>query len=200
MNDLDWLSCPTGQLIADELSGQLAEPILAHSIRVFALAMAECRRHGWDVSPEELLIAALFHDSGTIPDTSPERFEVVGADRAAAFAARSGRDPDSCAAIWDAVALHTSPGIAERHRPLTRAVRAGVLTDFGDPQRRHVHQGLIAAIETTYPRADVEIVLAEAVVAAAKARPGKAPAASWPADLVRGSEHLTAPGQPNPLF
>jgi hypothetical protein len=194
------LDDPLGTLALDTLRPLMLAPILGHSVRTLLLASAECRVSGWDVDPVDLLIACLFHDSGTIPDHSPERFEVAGADRAVEFARGAGRDATSRRAIWDAVALHTSPGIAERHEPLTRAVRSGVLADFGSPAHIERHRALIDELEQRYPRDGVERVLADAVVAAARTTPSKAPPSSWPADLVRGAD-LVADGEAdNPLF
>jgi hypothetical protein len=198
MTDLDLLDDPIGQQALAVLRARLLPPILNHSVRTLFLASAEYRLGGGDVDPLDLLIACLFHDSGTIPDESPERFEVVGADRATEFAREVGRDADSRRTIWDAVALHTSPGIAERHRPLTQALRAGVLTDFGSTELVDRHRALIADLETRYPRDGIERVLAGAVVDAARTAPSKAPSSSWPAGLVRGAD--TATGADNPNF
>jgi hypothetical protein len=200
MADPDLLGGPVARHALEVLRPLLLAPILDHSVRTCLLAEAECRVNGWDVDPDDLVVASLFHDSGTIPDDSPERFEVVGADRAVAFAREAGRDAGSCRAIWDAVALHTSPGVAERHEPLTRAVRSGVLTDFGSPVLIERHRALIEEIEQRHPRAGIERVLARAVVDAARRTPDKAPASSWPADLVRGSELGDEPEGDNPCF
>jgi hypothetical protein len=200
MPDRDWLDDPVGRLALGTLQPLLAAPILNHSVRTYYLAAAECDVHAWEVSPHDLLVACLFHDSGTIRDASPERFEVTGADRAVEFARAAGRDPASCRAIWDAVALHTSPGIAERHEPLTRAVRSGVLTDFGSQAHTERHRALIGDLEQRYPRDGIERVLARAVVDAARTTPAKAPPSSWPADLVRGADLITDPEADNPLF
>jgi hypothetical protein len=200
MPDRDWLDDPVGRKALDILRPQLLAPILGHSLRTYHLASAESATNGWDVDPVDLLIACLFHDSGTIPDHSPERFEVVGADRATEFAREVGRDSASRRAIWDAIALHTSPGIAERHEPLTQAVRSGVLTDFGSPTHTDRHRALIGELEQRYPRDGVERVLARAVVDAARTRPAKAPPSSWPADLVRGAATTSDLDADNPCF
>lgn len=200
MPDRDPLDDPVGRLALSILEPLLAAPILHHSLRTYHLAVAECVVHDWDVAPLDLLIACLYHDSGTIRDTSPERFEVTGADRAVEFARAADRDAGSCRAIWDAIALHTSPGIADRHEPLTRAVRSGVLTDFGSPAHTERHRALIVELEQRHPRDDIERVLARAVVDAAYATPAKAPPASWPADLVRGAAMTTDAEADNPLF
>jgi hypothetical protein len=200
MPDPDPLDDPVGREALGLLRPLLLAPILDHSLRTYFLASAESRAQGWDVSPVDLLIACLFHDSGTIVDHSPERFEVAGADRAVAFAREMGGDEASSRAIWDAVALHTSPGIAERHEPLTRAVRSGVMTDFGSPVHVDRHRALIVELEQRYPRDGIERVLAGAVVGAVRTTPSKAPSSSWPADLVRGADLATDPDGDNPLF
>jgi hypothetical protein len=200
MPDLDGLDDPVGTLALDTLRPLLLSPILNHSLRTLHLAAAESRACAWDVDPVDLLIACLFHDSGTVPDRSPERFEVAGADRAVAFAREAGRDAASRRAIWDAVALHTSPGIAERHEPLTQAVRSGVRADFGSPAQAQRHQALIHELEQRHPRDGIERVLADAVVAAARTTPSKAPPSSWPAELVRGADLVSDGEADNPLF
>jgi hypothetical protein len=199
MPDPEGLESPVGRMALSTLRPQLLAAILNHSVRTYHLAAAESDVQAWDVSPTDLLIACLFHDSGTIRDASAERFEVTGADRAVEFARTAGRDAASCRAIWDAVALHTSPGIAERHEPLTRAVRSGVLTDFGNPASVERHRSLIDELERRHPRNGIERVLADAVVTAAQATPAKAPPASWPADLVRGAA-VAGPDADNPCF
>jgi hypothetical protein len=199
MPDPDLLDDPVGRQALDVLRPLLLAPILAHSIRTLHLARAESRARGWYVDPVDLVVACLFHDSGTIPDRSAERFEVTGADRATAFAREAGRDDGSCRAIWDAVALHTSPHIAERHEPLTRAVRSGVLADFGNAELVERHRALVTDLEQRHPRDGIERVLAGAVVDAARTTPAKAPPASWPAELVRGAA-TTSPGSDNPGF
>lgn len=205
MTDVDTgaalLEQPLGLAALAALRPRLERSILHHSVRVVALAAAEADATGLELDPRDLLIAGLFHDSGTIPDRSPERFEVVGADRAVVFAREHGRPEASRRAIWDAVALHTSPGIAERHAPLTRALRIGVLADFGHAEHARRHASLARSLEARYPREGVARALAGAVVLAARRTPGKAPASSWPADLVRGAAAVADPAAAdNPCF
>src|SRR5262245_65261029 len=57
-------------------------------------------------------------DLGLTPEfRSTERFEVVGADAAAAFLKDEGVAAERREIVWDAIALHTSIGIASRKRP-----------------------------------------------------------------------------------
>lgn len=101
--------------------------------------------------------------------------------------------------VWIAVALHTSPGIAERIYPLSRMVRYGVMMDFSAATR--VVMGAVAyfaEVEAHLPRLDIEKVLGDTVVHRAELsecgeRPDsltwpssdKHPKASWPGILLR---------------
>ena len=178
--------------------------ILAHSLRVFlharhilALPSTVSGVH-WEIDKAHAetmtFIAAMFHDMGTTAACNgPERFEVEGADAAATFL--TGRlDEKDIHAVWTAVALHTSSGIAERIAPLARLIRVAVLVDFDRPGLRTELQAveLSRSLEATYPREEIEKVLGDAVVAQIRSKPEgkerlwKAPANSWPGNLWRG--------------
>ena len=183
------------------VAAHLAEPILRHSMRVAHLATLIAEAEGIPVDEELLWVASLFHDFGTASGAdAPERFEVVGADAAVAFLRdRAGMDDAALQSVWDAIALHTSPHIAESRGGLTRAIRLGVLMDFGDDVLKD-SSDLRERLEGDLPRGDIEIALAAAVVAQAIARPEKAPPSSWPHGLYVA--HLQDPGHSgvNPAF
>lgn len=166
--------------------------ILAHSIRVWLIAdhAVGSRSVLLTEEREALAVACLFHDAGTagIHD-GPQRFEVEGADAASCFLAEHEVDPELRRQVWEAIALHTSPGIAERMGPLTRFVRLGVTVDFGSDTG--VVSEDLRAVLGQFPRADIEVVLGDAVVAQAVRRPHKAPASSWPGGLL--AAHLANP-------
>lgn len=204
MTDVPQLPDSALAIDALEFASMLEHPaILAHSVRVFLLGrlIADQRgfRHGADFDPELFFVASVLHDIGTTERFSgPQRFEVEGADAASAFLTSHGFSGSDVDAVWEAIALHTSPGIAERRGPLTALVRAGVLTDF--KTREEVSDDVVAAIEGAYPRAAIEKVLGSAVLTQCIATPSKAPASSWPGDLYRA--HLADPAHRgvNPAF
>jgi hypothetical protein len=66
-----------------------------------------------------------------------------------------------------------------------------VMVDFGS-STAVVSEDLRAALDQ-FPRADIEVVLGDTVVAQAVRRPSKAPAASWPGALL--AAHLANPSQ-----
>lgn len=166
--------------------------ILNHSMRTFVYASlaVEPNMDPGDSGNELLFVACALHDIGTADRfNGPQRFEVEGADAAATYLAGKGCSQEDVDRVWEAIALHTSPGIAERRGPLTRLTRLGVLADFG--QSRIASSELKQALEHRYPRLEIEKVLADAVVAQAITKPDKAPRSSWPGGLL--CAHLANP-------
>lgn len=102
-----------------------------HSRRVFFFGALMGEHRGVDVDRELLYVGAMFHDLGLTESFSSSqlRFEVDGADAARAFLLERGVDAENAAAVWSAIALHTTPGIPEHMRPEIALVTAGVETD-----------------------------------------------------------------------
>lgn len=188
---------------AADLARRYEHPaIVNHSLRTFLHAELAAGplglRPGADYDPEELFVACVLHDIGTAEAyDGPQRFELEGADAAAAFLASWGAPADAGQRVWEAIALHTSPGIAERLGPLARLTRAGVVSDFaaaagGSGERAQPgERARRGEIEAVLPRLDVERHLGDAVVRQAVANPAKAPRSSWPGGLLRA--HLADP-------
>jgi hypothetical protein len=171
--------------------------IFNHTMRVLHLA-----RHLPSPRPapdrEALAVAVLFHDSGTIEENNgDQRFEVEGADAAARFLAQWDWSPERIRPVWEAIALHTSPGIAERFGPLARLLRAAVLVDLGRAELPVSSTSELDAQLARYARLDIDRVLPEAVVAQALDRDGnaKAPPYSWPGVLLAERLAHNAQGQ-----
>ncbi|KAK0735088.1 hypothetical protein B0T26DRAFT_634822 [Lasiosphaeria miniovina] len=139
--------------------------------------------------PHALFVACILHDVGTAAehDAVPERFEIVGADVAARLLRAHDTPEPAVREAWLAISLHTSPGIAERLGGAVRALRLAVRADFGSypaPPPESLPGGA-NLIRWKLPRLEIEKDLGNAVVRQALADPQKAPAASWPADLLR---------------
>src|SRR5436305_9833904 len=103
--------------LAREATGLLREhgtPLLyAHSLRVFLFGSLRGRHRGLQVDRELLYVGAVFHDFGLTPTyrSRDHRFEVDGANAARDFLRANGIDDESAGVVWDAMALHTTPGI-----------------------------------------------------------------------------------------
>ncbi|MEV7937730.1 HD domain-containing protein [Kitasatospora sp. NPDC088264] len=107
------------------------ELLYHHSRRVYLFGALQGRRRGLDFDPELLYLAAMFHDLGLGPEhhASGRRFEVDGAEAAAAFLRGHGVDERRVRLVWEAIALHTTPGIPEFLEPETALTTAGVELD-----------------------------------------------------------------------
>ena len=185
----------------DYASDQLPTSILHHSLRVFLLAkwLSEHEKNlleADDNNVDLLFIASICHDLGTTHHHNGDwRFEVEGADAAKKCALSQGIDEAKAHDIWTAVAVHTSPHIAERIHPLSRLVRLGVALDFREIRKaandKSGSHEYAATIEADIPRLDIEKELGDAVAMQALEKRHKAPAASWPGNLLRA--HLENP-------
>jgi hypothetical protein len=138
------------QLIRDTES----ELLFHHSTRVYLFGALTGQRKGLKFDPELLYVGAMFHDIGLTEGyrRSRNRFEVDGANAAREFLKGYGIPESSVDLVWDAIALHTTPGIPEHKKPEVALVTAGVEMDvlglaydqFTDEQRE--------AVVTAYPR------------------------------------------------
>jgi len=102
-----------------------------HSLRVFTFGALQGDRQGLKYDPELLYVGAMFHDIGLVEGHRSEhdRFEVDGANAAREFLAGHGVTGDSLRIVWDAIALHTTPGIPQHKEPEVALVTAGVELD-----------------------------------------------------------------------
>ena len=185
----------------DIVQRSLPPAVFNHSVRVYIYtkAFAQCAESAW-LGPECLplvFVACLYHDMGcAAQNDGPQRFEVCGADAAAEHLRKFKVNEADIQEVWTAIALHASPGIAERITALARFVRLAVLMDFGklsecpwlDDSELEVNgEGYRRSIEEQFPRLDVEKVLGDIVVEQGMRQPTKAPAASWPGIMVRAA-------------
>src|SRR6266540_6541402 len=137
MNDI--LVLPTGPLADASLAlvrSTESRPIADHSIRsfIFARLLAEHEGALNDAAyDEELLFAAcVMHDLGLGSRAAGQaRFEVEGADLAATVLTEHGVAAPEVDRVWEAIALHSSVGIAHRRGLLTYLTHRGVFIDSG---------------------------------------------------------------------
>lgn len=183
----------------------LPSSIIHHSLRVYlyALKLLEAEEQELLTPPsvvtaaappsadrEVLFVSCILHDLGASAALAPQplRFETAGADAVAALLTRHAHDRHVREA-WLAVALHTSPHVAEGAGGLVRALRLAVLADFtAGPLFDVVRPGYVEEVEEWLPRLDVERELGDAVVRHARATRSKAPGGSWPGDLLGAAE------------
>ena len=102
-----------------------------HSTRVYLFGALTGQRKRLKDDPELLYVGAMFHDIGLTEAyrESRLRFEVDGANAARDFLRSYGIPEASVETVWDAIALHTTPGIPEHKKPEVALVTSGVEMD-----------------------------------------------------------------------
>lgn len=106
-----------------------------HSNRVFFFGAVNGKQAKLNYDLELLYVSALFHDLGlTKAYSSPGlRFEVDGANAARSFLQQYQIPKESIQLVWDAIALHTTPGVAEHKESEVALLFSGVGLDvMGD--------------------------------------------------------------------
>jgi hypothetical protein len=142
---------------ATRLIEETTSPLLFHhSRRVFLFGSLHARALGIEPDPELLYVASLFHDAGLLTPFSEthQRFEVDGADHAQKFLQERGFSRQSTELVWNAIALHTTPGIPARMGPEIAATNLGVLTDAIGFGLEQLDLTLVEAITASHPRRD----------------------------------------------
>ena len=166
------------------------EFVFNHSVRsyLFAEALAGTRnlRPGTDYDQELLFLGCVLHDIG-LSDRADDnqRFEVGGADRAAEFLRKQHVAPERIAVVWDAIALHTSDGIAGRKAPEVAIAQLGIAADILGRGRDQLPADLVESVHGTLPRHNLSYALTEAIVAQGLRAPGKAGPLSFAGQLLR---------------
>jgi hypothetical protein len=189
MNEI--LALPTGPLVDASLAlvrATESRPIVDHSIRTFLFARLLAEHEGClnDAEyDEELLFAAtVMHDLGLGEHARGQaRFEVEGADLAAAVLREQGVVEAEVDRVWEAIALHSSHGLAERRGLLTYLTYKGVFIDAG-PLADAVADGLREEVLNAYPKRTARRYLAEAIIEHANRSPAAAPPGSLAAYLL----------------
>jgi HD superfamily phosphodiesterase len=106
-----------------------------HSVRsyLFARELAAIKglRSGVDYDDELVFLSCVLHDLGATDHANgDQRFEVDGADAAARFLRDRGVQEDRVTTVWQAIALHTSVGIAHRFGAVHAITHMGIGTDI----------------------------------------------------------------------
>jgi len=182
---------PTGPLAAASLSlvqATVSAPIAGHSIRAFCYArlLAGHERSPNDAAyDEDLLFAAcVMHDLGLGSRAAGQaRFEVEGADLAAALLTEHGVAAPGVDRVWEAIALHSSAGIAHRRGLLTYLTHRGVFIDAS--RDAGLPAGLIQRVRTAYPHRAGKRYLADAIADHAARSEAAAPPGSLGFELLR---------------
>jgi hypothetical protein len=145
-------------LLAKEATDILREHstdlLFNHSMRVYLFGAELGRQQKLRFDQELLYISAAFHDFGLLKNfSSPnERFEVDGANAARQFLAAHKVPEETVQNIWEAIALHTTPGVTHYMRPEVALLCAGVGLDALGKGFDQFPSELCNEIVARYPR------------------------------------------------
>jgi hypothetical protein len=151
-----------------EATGILREfstPLLFnHSHRVFFWANEQGRQAEQKFDAELLFVCAAFHDLGLLKKFSSEkdRFEVDGANAVRQFLEHHGVPNVRIQTAWDAIALHTTPGVAA-YKPIeVELLYNGVGLDVLGIGYEDFPKDIREKVVADYPRVDFKSGIAKA--------------------------------------
>jgi len=150
---------------ATGLLHEFSTPLLFnHSHRVFFWANELGRQTGESFDAELLFVCAAFHDLGLLKkfSSADDRFEVDSANAVRQFLERHDVPAARIQVAWDAISLHTTPGIAA-YKPLeVELLYNGVVLDVLGIGYEHFPEDLREKIVDQYPRINFKQDIAKA--------------------------------------
>ena len=127
--------------------------LLNHCRRTYVFGALAAAGAGLEVRDDIAYAAALLHDLGlTSLVDGQHRFEVDGAHAAYRWARDQGVAPEDAQLIWDAIALHTSQGVADQRSPESALVHWGAGVDVAGQGLEALSVDAVEAAITAYPR------------------------------------------------
>ena len=182
---------------AVDLASRVSPDVVrTHVLRTFVFGSLVGKEQGLRYDEELFFLGAVLHDLGlTAEFRSNERFEVAGADAAASFLQEEGVTLERREIVWDAIALHTSVGIASRKRPEIALVHIGAGVDVLGMGLDTLPPTLVAETIEALPRHDFKNAFFAALVETLAQAPQSA-TLTWLGDTA--NEHV--PGCRLPSF
>ena len=151
-----------------------SELLFNHSVRVYLFAAEQGRQQKLRFDEELLYVAAAFHDLGLSKKFSSqnERFEVDGANAARQFLSAHNVPQEQVQTVWEAIALHTTPGIPQYLRPEVALLYSGVGLDVLGKGLDQFPSELREQIVGKYPRKHFKEEFIKAYFAGFAHKPG----------------------------
>jgi hypothetical protein len=142
--------------------------LVNHSLRSYLFGAALGLRDGLKFDREVLYLGAVMHDLGLTPYCQgSQAFELEGAQRARTFLLERNYDAAKADLVHEAIALHTSIGLAARNEPEIVLVQQGSSLDMVGLRRDDLGSPIVKEILALHPRLDVKrqmILLAQQAV------------------------------------
>jgi hypothetical protein len=188
------IACAAKQFVFDVSPAFVAH----HSLRSYLfgreLAAAKGLRPDVDYDDELLFLSCILHDLGATEFANgDQRFEVDGADAAARFLREHGVDEARVTTVWQAIALHTSIGLAHRFGPVQAIAQLGIGADIAGNDRHMLPPDFADRVHALWPRHNLGYALAEVIAGQVEANPAKGPPMTFPHHLHQLIYRITPP-------
>jgi HD domain len=188
------IACAAQQLVFDVSPAFVAN----HSVRsyLFAreLAAAKGLQCNVDYDDELVFLSCILHDLGVTDHANgDQRFEVDGADAAARFLREQGVPEARVTTVWQAVALHTSIGLAHRFGAEQAVAQMGIAADVIGADRHMLPAGFADRVHQSWPRQDLGYALADLIAHQVEANPVKGPPLTFPSHMHQLIYPMTPP-------
>lgn len=176
MTELDKVDVPDSKIITeaqDLVHDYGNELIWNHSNRVYLFGAVKGDQDNIKYDHELLYISALFHDLGLTNQYSSDdlRFEVDGANAARQFLNTHNITPEQVQLVWDAIALHTTPGVAEHKESEVALLFHGVGMDVMGDNFDQFSEEIRKSVVQKFPRKDFKNDIIEAFYNGIKHKP-----------------------------
>src|SRR5256884_8420359 len=131
-----------------------------HVMRSWLYGAKLAQRRGLAPDAELVAGAVLLHDVGLARGGAPDRrCEVVGADIGRGFALTHDMGERRAEAVWDSIALHTTPSIAQHKGTDVACCQNGIACDYGGLGYQDLSDDDKKVILSAYPRLDMKNML-----------------------------------------
>src|SRR6202049_3167563 len=162
--------------------------LCSHCLRTYIFGSLAVRGIGRSVVDEEAAFCgAVLHDLGLVaPYRGDNRFEVDGAEAARDFCIKHQLSPERADVVWQAIALHTSPGISTRRGGEIPLVHLGAGLDFLGLGLDQVPPQVLEEILEKYPRMKFKSQFRDLLVEHCQHNPA-AQVLTWTDDVARSA-------------
>lgn len=176
---------------AVQLARDVSSPLVFnHVMRTYVFGALTARKLGVAYDEEIACVGAVLHDLGlTDHAQGPRRFEVEGADAARRFARERGLSDDKAELVWDAIALHTSVGIASEKRMEVAITHIGAGIDVLGLGIDALGERELRAVLEEYPRLEFKKDFFELLVQTFARKPVLTTAFTWAMEISRDHVH-----------
>jgi HD domain len=150
------------------------ELLFNHSLRVYLFGAEQGRQLRLRFDPELLFVSAAFHDMGLVKkySSATERFEVDGANAVRQFLTAYNVPEEWVQTAWEAIALHTTPGVTQYMRPEVALLFTGVGLDVLGEGFESFPAELREQIVREYPRENFKEGIVKAFFGGFAQKPG----------------------------